>query len=63
VVLLKGMLFVELANAKNGWLWHSDMIRSNPELELGYFGRLLVGRAKGRIENIVGGGEPIAWCD
>jgi hypothetical protein len=38
------------------------MIGSKLELELGCFGRLAVERAKGKMENIVSGGESIAWC-
>jgi hypothetical protein len=63
VALPEGMLFVELTKVEDGWLWHSDMIGNKPELGLGYFGRLAVERAKGKMENIIGGWEPIAWCD
>jgi hypothetical protein len=38
------------------------MIGSWPEVGLGCFGRLVVGKEKGRMENIVGGEGPIAWC-
>jgi hypothetical protein len=37
------------------------MTGNKPELWLGYFGRLVVERAKDKMENIPGGGEPIAW--
>jgi hypothetical protein len=53
---------VELVKVVDGWLWHSDMTHNKAKLELGYFGSLVVERAKGRMENIVGGEEPIAWC-
>jgi hypothetical protein len=39
------------------------MIGNKLELELGYFDRLAVERLRGMMENIVGSGEPIAWCD
>jgi hypothetical protein len=45
------------------WLWHSGLTGNRPELEFGYFGWLVVERARGMMENIVGGGESIAWCD
>jgi hypothetical protein len=52
VVLAEGMLFMELAKAKDGWLWHSGMIDNKPKLRLGSFGKFVVETAKGRIENI-----------
>jgi hypothetical protein len=61
VALSEDMWFVELAKVEDGWLWHSDMIGNKPELGLGYFGRLAVERAKGRMGSSVDG-EPIAWC-
>jgi hypothetical protein len=36
------------------------MIDSKPGIGLGCFGRLIVGSAKGKMENIAGGGELIA---
>jgi hypothetical protein len=62
VALLEDMLFVELAKVMDDWLWHSGMIGNKPRLELGCFGRLVVGNVKRMMENITGGGEPIAWC-
>jgi hypothetical protein len=50
----------KLAEIEDGWLWCSDMIGNKPELELGYFGRLIVERAKGKMENIASSGELIA---
>jgi hypothetical protein len=38
------------------------MIGNRLELGLDCFGRLAVKKAKGRMDSIVGGGEPIAWC-
>jgi hypothetical protein len=57
------MLFVKLAMVVDSWLWHSGMTGNRPELEFDYFGWLVVERARGMMENIVGGGESIAWCD
>jgi hypothetical protein len=54
------MLFVELAKVVVDWLWRSGMIGNKPGLGLGYFGRLVVGDAKGKMASIVGGGVPIA---
>jgi hypothetical protein len=54
------MLFVELVKVDDSWLLHSGMIDNKTELELGYFGRLLVERVRGKMENIVSGGQPIA---
>jgi hypothetical protein len=50
------MLFVEFAKVVDGWFWRSSMIGN--KLGLHYFGRLAVGSAKGKMENIAGGGEP-----
>jgi hypothetical protein len=38
------------------------MIGNRPEVGLGNFGRLAMGNAKGKMDNIAGGGEPISWC-
>jgi hypothetical protein len=51
VVLTEGMLFVELANVEDGWLWYNGRIGIRPELEFDYFGKL-VERAKCRMGNI-----------
>jgi hypothetical protein len=32
------------------------------EVEFGCFGKLVVEKVKDRMENIVGGERPIAWC-
>jgi hypothetical protein len=37
------------------------MTGNKPELGLGYFDRLVVEKAKGKMESIGGGGERIAW--
>jgi hypothetical protein len=54
------MLFVKLTKVVDGWLWRSGMIGNRSEIGLDYFGRLMVRNAKYKIENIAGGGEPIA---
>jgi hypothetical protein len=33
-----------------------------PEVGFDCFGKLMVERAKGRMESIAGGEGPIAWC-
>jgi hypothetical protein len=43
-------------------LWHSDNIGNMTEAVLGYCLGEFAGRAKGRMENIVGEGVPTAWC-
>jgi hypothetical protein len=60
VALSEDMLFVEWVKVVDGWLWCSDMIGNKPGLVLGCFGRLVVGNAKGKMENFAGGGELIA---
>jgi hypothetical protein len=45
------MLFMESAKAEDGWLWHSDRTGNRQVLELAYFGKFVVERAKGRMEN------------
>jgi hypothetical protein len=35
MVLVEGMLFVELAEVVDGWLWHSGMTGSMPEVGFG----------------------------
>jgi hypothetical protein len=62
VAVPEGMLFGELAEAEDDWLWCSDMAGNKPELGLGYFGRLVVEKAKNRMESI-GGGERGCCCD
>jgi hypothetical protein len=55
------MLFGELAEVVGDWLWHNDRTGNKAVLGLGCFGRLVVECVKGRIDNIVRGGEPITW--
>jgi hypothetical protein len=43
-------------------VWRNDMTGIRQELGLGYFGRLAMERAKGRMKSICGEGELIAWC-
>jgi hypothetical protein len=49
------MIFGELTEAEDGWLWRSNMAGSKPELGLGCFGRIVVETTKGRMESISGG--------
>jgi hypothetical protein len=56
VALSEGMLFGELTEAEDDWLWHSDMTGNKSKLGLGCFGRLTVEKEKGRMESIGGGG-------
>jgi hypothetical protein len=51
VVLAESMLFVELAKAEDDWLWRSSRTSNKLEHELCCFGKPVVERAKGRIEN------------
>jgi hypothetical protein len=50
VVLPKGMLFVKLEKVEDDWLWHNGSIGNKRELRFDYFGKLVVGKAKGRME-------------
>jgi hypothetical protein len=60
--LAEGMLFGELAKVTSDWFWCNGMTGNRSELGLGCLNKFVVERAKGRMESIVGGGEPIAWC-
>jgi hypothetical protein len=62
VLLAEGMLFVELVNVKDDWLWRNDRIGNISEVGFGCFGKLVIEEAKDRMENIVDGAEPIVWC-
>jgi hypothetical protein len=55
-----GMLFVELAKVEGDWLWHNGRIGSMPGIGFDYFGKVVVEKAKDRMENNAGDGEPIA---
>jgi hypothetical protein len=63
VALSKVRLSMELEKFEDGWLWHSGMTGSLPEVGFGCYDRLVSENAKGRMGNIAGGGEPTAWCD
>jgi hypothetical protein len=54
------MLFVELVKVEDDWLWRSGMTGNMPEVGFGYFGRLELENAEGRMGNIAGDAEPIA---
>jgi hypothetical protein len=63
VALAKHMLFVELAKVEGDWLWHSGMTSNMPEVGFAYFSRTVLESVEGRMGNITGYVEPIAWCD
>jgi hypothetical protein len=58
---VRGMLFVELVKIEDEWFWHSDMTGNKLEVGLGYFGRIVSEKAKGKMESIDGGEEPTTW--
>jgi hypothetical protein len=62
VALAECILSVELVKVEDDWLWHSDMTGNMPEVGFGYFGRFGLKNAEGRMGNIAGDAEPIAWC-
>jgi hypothetical protein len=57
------MLSVELVKVEDGWLRCSGMTGSMPGVGFDCYDGLVVENVKGRMGNIVGGGEPSAWCD
>jgi hypothetical protein len=61
VALPMGTLFMELSKVEDSWLWRSDMTGNKPEVGIGYFGRRVMEKAKGKMQSIDGGGDPIAW--
>jgi hypothetical protein len=56
------MLSVKLAKVEGDWLWRSGMTSNMLEIGFGYFGRLWLESVEGRMGNIAGDVEPIAWC-
>jgi hypothetical protein len=60
VAPVRGMLFVELVKVEDDWLWRSGMTGNMSEVGFGYFGRLGLENAEGRMRNIAGDAEPIA---
>jgi hypothetical protein len=62
VELVGGMWSVELMDVVDGWLWHNDKIDSVLEVVLGWFGTLVVKKAKDKMVSTVGGEGSIAWC-
>jgi hypothetical protein len=62
VALVQGMLSMELVKVEDDWLWCSGMTGNMPDVGFGYFGRLGLESAEGRMGNIAGDVEPIAWC-
>jgi hypothetical protein len=63
VALAKRMLFVELTKVEGDWLWNSGMTSNMPEVGFAYFSRIVLESVEGRMGNITGYVEPIAWCD
>jgi hypothetical protein len=64
VGLIGGMLFVELAKARDGWLWHNDRIDKKLELVPDCcLVEFVADRAKGMMGNIDGAVMPITLCD
>jgi hypothetical protein len=60
---VEGKLFVELTEARSGWLWRNDKIDNKPEAVPSYcFGKLME-KGKGRMGCIGDEVVPIAWCD
>jgi hypothetical protein len=59
--LAKGMLFGELAKVASDWLLRNDLTGNMPEPRLGYLGKFVVDKVKGRMERIVVR-DTIAWC-
>jgi hypothetical protein len=62
MALAEGMLSIELEKVEGYWLWHSGMTDNMSEDGFSYFGRLWLESVEGRMENITGDVEPIAWC-
>jgi hypothetical protein len=60
VELLEGMSSAELAEAMDDWLWRNGRIDNMSEVGLGYFGKLVVERAKDTMKNIASSEGPIA---
>jgi hypothetical protein len=61
VELVEDKLFVKLAKAGGGWLWHNDRIDKKLELVPGCcFGGFVGHREKGRMRSIIGGHAPTA---
>jgi hypothetical protein len=62
VELVEDMVFVEFMKVERSLSWPSDRTGNKMELELGCFGRFVVGRAKGRMENTSCGAMANAPC-
>jgi hypothetical protein len=56
------MLSVEFMEVAGGWLWRNGRTDSMPEVELDLFGKLVVEKAKDKMESIADDGSSIAWC-
>jgi hypothetical protein len=44
-----------------GWLWCNGIIGNMLEIGFGNFGMLVLDNAEGRMGNVAGDAEPIAW--
>jgi hypothetical protein len=60
--LVGGILSVEFAGVVVGWLWCNGMTDSIPEEEHGLFDKLVVQKARDKMESIADDGGSIAWC-
>jgi hypothetical protein len=60
--MMGGMLFVELTEVAVGWLWRNGMTNSMPEVELGLFDKLVVEKARDKMESIAGDGGSNTQC-
>jgi hypothetical protein len=61
--LLGDILFVELANVVDDWLWRGGRVDNMVEVGFDYFGKLAVERARDRMGSIADGEGLIAWCN
>jgi hypothetical protein len=60
--LTEGILSLELGKAVGDRLWRNARIDNTSDVGLGYFGKLVVGRVKDKMENIANGEGFTAWC-
>jgi hypothetical protein len=54
---LGGMLSVELAKDADDWVWRNDRIDNMMKFGFAWFVKLVLEKAKDRMENIGGGGH------
>jgi hypothetical protein len=60
--LAGGMLPVEFVGVAGCCQWCNGRIDNMPELELDWFDKPVMEKAKDRMESIVDDGDSIAWC-